>query len=75
MANINYFSSEVLKEGDIFIADLYKQNLKSIYLVLEKELDEVFKVIYLTLLSDKGQIYLVNSNYLDVKRDLIKIND
>tara|TARA_B100000131_G_C17584954_1_gene396691 strand:- start:76 stop:303 length:228 start_codon:yes stop_codon:yes gene_type:complete len=75
MENINYFASDVLKEGDIFITDLYKQNFKSIYLIVEKELDEVFKVVYLTLLSDKGQTLLVNSNYLDIKNDVVKIND
>tara|TARA_R100000152_G_C6590019_1_gene50816 strand:- start:229 stop:456 length:228 start_codon:yes stop_codon:yes gene_type:complete len=75
MENINYFASDVLEEGDIFITDLYKQNFKSIYLIVEKELDEVFKVVYLTLLSDKGQTLLVNSNYLDIKNDVVKIND
>ena len=74
MENLNYFASDFLKEGDIFITDLYKQNLKSIYLIVEKELDEVFKVVYLTLLSDKGQTLLINSNYLDIKRDIVKIN-
>ena len=75
MENINYFASDVLEEGDIFITDLYKQNFESIYLIVEKELDEVFKVVYLTLLSDKGQTLLVNSNYLDIKNDVVKIND
>tara|TARA_B100000035_G_scaffold157280_1_gene134010 strand:+ start:584 stop:811 length:228 start_codon:yes stop_codon:yes gene_type:complete len=75
MENINYFASNVLEEGDIFITDLYKQNFESIYLIVEKELDEVFKVVYLTLLSDKGQTLLVNSNYLDIKNDVVKIND
>ena len=74
MENLNYFASDFLKEGDIFITDLYKQNLKSIYLIVEKELDEVFKVVYLTLLSDKGQTLLINSNYLNIKRDIVKIN-
>ena len=75
MENINYFASDLLKEGDIFITDLYKQNFESIYLIVEKELDEVFKVVYLTLLSDKGQTLLVNSNYLDIKKDIKKLND
>jgi len=75
MKNIDYFASDFLKEGDIFITDLYRQNFKSVYLIVEKELDIVFKVVYLTLLSEKGQIHLVNSNYLDIKRDIKKIND
>jgi hypothetical protein len=75
MDHINYFVNDNLKEGDIFITDLYAQNLSSVYLVLEKELDEVFKVIYLTLLTDKGQIRLVNSNYLNITSGIKKIND
>ena len=75
MDHINYFVNDNLKEGDIFIADLYDQNLSSVYLVLEKELDEVFKAIYLTLLTDKGQIRLVNSNYLNITSGIKKIND
>jgi|13_taG_2_1085334.scaffolds.fasta_scaffold13381_2 hypothetical protein len=76
MENIEYFSSKNLKEGDVFMSfDLYKEKTKSVYMVLEKDVDEVFNVVYLTLLTDKGQILLVNSMYLDVKRYTRKIND
>lgn len=75
MDHINYFNSELLKEGDIFMSDLYKENSQRVYLLIEKDLDEVFNIIYYTLLSDKGQTLLVNSNYINIKKDIVKIND
>lgn len=68
--------SDLLNEGDVFLTDLYKENKPSVYLVLEKDLDTMFGIMYFTLLSDKGQTLLVNSNYLDLKKeDVGKIND
>ena len=75
MENIKYFTNGKLEEGDIFISDLYKKNTPCIYLLLEKDLDEVFDITYFTLLSDKGQTLLVNSNYINIKKDIVKIND
>ena len=75
MENIRYFASKKLEEGDVFIADLYKENIPGVYLLLEKDIDEVFNVTYFTVLSDKGEIRLVNSNYINIKKDIKKIND
>ena len=66
---------DVLNEGDIFIADIYNQNNERVYLILEKDLDTVFNTTYLILLTDKSQRLLVNSRYLDIKRNIQKIND
>lgn len=57
------------------MSDLYKENSQRVYLLIEKDLDEVFNIIYYTLLSDKGQTLLVNSNYINIKKDIVKIND
>lgn len=75
MEHIKYFTSGKLEEGDIFISDLYKENTPCVYLLLEKDLDEVFDITYFTLLSDKGEIRLVNSNYLNINEDIKKINE
>ena len=75
MEHIRYFASEKLEEGDVFISNLYKEDAPGVYLLLEKDLDEVFNVTYFILLSDKGEIRLVNSNYINIKKDIKKLND
>lgn len=76
MDNISNAKDIPLEKGDVFFASIYKSEMeKNFYLVVEKDIDEIFQTTYFTLLSDKGQLLLINSNYNALIKKIKKLND